>query len=103
VHDKNGTPASAAAVIAFPADRRLWKNFGLTPSWIRQSIASTDGTFRLSSVREGSYFLIAVDPPSAGKWRDPDFLAAARASAQEITLKKGESKIVELSLASVSR
>ena len=45
VRSRTGQPATSAGIVIFPADRALWKNFGLQPARIRYFAASTSGGF----------------------------------------------------------
>jgi hypothetical protein len=51
------------------------------------------GTFTVSGLAPGSYFVIAVDTLQGaegwGEWQDPEFLRAMSASATRIALTEG--------------
>src|SRR5579862_4768290 len=92
---------AAAAVIAFPADRERWTNYGLTPLRLMSAAAGSNGTYELPRLVEGDYFLIAVDPAQSSAWVDPAFLAAAAPHATRVSVKWDGKYTVDLKLETV--
>jgi hypothetical protein len=88
VRDRNGQ-AARGTVIVFPVDPRHWIDYGLTPDRIQAVTAGRDGSFRLTPIRDGEYYAIAVPAAQAESWTDPKFLAAAAAHATRISVKAG--------------
>ena len=84
---RDGTPAAAHLVVAFPAEPHVWPVPGF-----RVGVAElqTNGRFRISSLRSGQY-LLAVVPPSAWTGRlDVEFLRPLRSVATPVTLTAGK-------------
>jgi hypothetical protein len=99
VRDRNGT--AAAAVIAFPADRDRWTNYGVRPRLFGTTRSGPTGAYQLRSLPEGEYLLIAVDLARINAWTDPKFLAAAVPSATRLSVRWGEKKTQDLAVANV--
>lgn len=99
VTDSNG-PA-VAGVIAFPADRSRWTNFGWRPSNFATTRSGSTGAYRFDRLAEGEYYLVAVDRSQLDSWVDPQFLAAAVPFAARVTVKWGDSRIQDLTFAKV--
>ena len=101
VRDRTGQAEDNAAVIYFPVEQAQWTNFGIQPSRLRSTAASTAGSFTLRTLPAGEYFLIAVDADQIDAWKDPAFLAAAARLATRISIGWGETKIHDLVLQQV--
>jgi protocatechuate 3,4-dioxygenase beta subunit len=89
VREADGKPATRASVILFPTDRTRWAGHGFTATWIRVASGATDGSFVVSNVRAGEYFIAAVDASEYHRWRDLEFLDRVAARADRITLGWG--------------
>jgi hypothetical protein len=89
------------SVIAFPVQPDQWSNYGLTPVRIKTSSASAQGSFHLSSLPEGDYFVVAVPTSDVDAWQDPEFLKTAARTAARVSLKWGQSATVEAPLVRV--
>ena len=74
----HGRPGAVTAVIAFPAERQHWTNYGWRPARFRTARAGPAGGFRITGLPAGEYLLVAVTPDQIDAWSDPRFLAAAR-------------------------
>lgn len=96
VSDRRG-PA-AAAVIAFPADRNRWTNYGWSPARIRAARSTQAGAFQLQDLPEGEYLLIAVPMAKFEAWTDAKFLAAAAPLATPLSIKWTDKQSVNLTL-----
>lgn len=91
---QNDRRQGIAAVIAFPADRSRWVNFGWNARRFRTVRAGSDSSFRLTGLPAGDYYLIAVDASHADAWTDPDFLAVATPHATRLALD-WDSRVVQ--------
>jgi hypothetical protein len=89
VVDDRGQAAPNAAVLAFPADRALWANYGLSPTRLKMARASSEGTYRMDTLPAGTYLMAAVAASEAGAWMDPAFLDRIAGSAARVTLGWG--------------
>jgi len=94
VTDDHGA-ATDGAVLLFPADESRW--VGVTDN-TRLTRTSAQGAFRLTGVRPGEYFAIAV--PSIQSWQtaDPEFLGSLKDRATRITVHEGEAAQISLKL-----
>ena len=97
-----GRPGSTAAVIAFPAERQQWTNYGWRPPRFRTSRAGPSGAFQLTQLPAGEYFLVAVKPEQIDAWTDPQFLAAASIRATRVSLAWGDKKTLDLTYADIT-
>jgi len=94
VTDDHGAAADGA-VLLFPADESRW--VGVSDN-TRLTRTSAQGAFRLTGVRPGEYFAIAV--PSIQSWQtaDPEFLGSLKDRATRITVHEGEAAQISLKL-----
>ncbi|HEX5069476.1 MAG TPA: carboxypeptidase regulatory-like domain-containing protein [Vicinamibacterales bacterium] len=92
---------ASSVVIAFPADRSRWKNFGWNPRSFATARSSPSGVYRFESLPAGDYYVVAVDPKFSDAWVDPKFLTAAVPFAARVTLSWGDTPTVDLQLATV--
>lgn len=98
VIDLNGRPASDVQIAVFPADSSRWTDFGLSPPEMRASVSSHDGTYTITSLPAGDYFVAAVPPTWNDRWRDPEFFAAAASTAARATLDWGGTRTLAIRL-----
>jgi hypothetical protein len=88
VRDGSGRPATGA-VILFPVDPKHWVDYGLTPDRMQSMNAGRDGSFKLTAINDGEYYVIAVPSAQSDAWLDHRFLAAAASRATRVSLKTG--------------
>jgi hypothetical protein len=98
VHDSRG-PVTNAAVLVFPAERNMWKGYGLRPARLRAAPLSGSSSFVIDGLPAGEYLAIAVPAQQVSAWQDTKFLERAAALATRFTLQWGESRSLDLSLA----
>ncbi len=98
VRDAKGMAVPQASVIAFPIDRSLWTNYGVSPTWIRPSVGTNTGGYSLTSIRAGEYYLVGVDLAHINAWVDPAFLASAIPFATRVSLDWGDAKTIDVTL-----
>ena len=93
VRDARGNPIGDVAVIAFPADERLW-----SPQSRQIVTARTDrtGAYKLSSIPAGDYLVVAVDDVEQGEWFDPTFLEQIRSHAAKVRIDEGQQQTQDL-------
>jgi protocatechuate 3,4-dioxygenase beta subunit len=101
VRDSNGRLAAGAAVMLFPADPRLWVDYGIVPDRLASTHAESDGTYSFTSVQDGDYLAVAVPPTQAGEWLSAKFLAAAAPHATRISLRTGAPRTQDLRVTEV--
>jgi hypothetical protein len=99
IADRNGRPASGG-VMLFPVDPASWVDYGLTPQRLRSTSAG-DGTFTLTAIPDGDYYVIAVPATQTSAWTDPRFLRAAVGQATRVSLTTGAPRTVALVISEV--
>jgi len=95
---QSGGSAGGCAVIVFSTDRERWF---ATSSYVRRAQASPDGSFDISGLPPGDYYVAAVDPEDSanpGDWQGADALRALASAARRVTLAEGEAYVTELHL-----
>jgi hypothetical protein len=100
VRTAQGTPAEAAFVMVFPADRSMWANYGLSPTRIRSTGAARNGTYRFTGLPAGDYFVLALEGARAN-WHEAEFMQAAEGLASRVSLAWGQTGTVDLAVAQV--
>jgi hypothetical protein len=97
VTNARGEPVKEYSVIAFAQDREKWKVTGRYQGIGRPD---QDGRFKISGLAAADYYVIAVDKVEQGQFTDQDFLDAIRPKATAITIHEGETRTVDLKIAS---
>jgi hypothetical protein len=82
----------------FPVERDQWSKYGFRPSRLRSISVSTAGTFSITRIPAGEYFVIALPESQAERWQDPEFLARAAAQATRVTVNWGETATAALTM-----
>ena len=88
--NSDGTVPDAGLIVVFPVQPGLRVNTGLWSSRITAIPLAADGTFRLTSLPAGDYFVAAIDRAKARTWRDPDVLAQIERQAARVALAWGQ-------------
>ena len=81
-----GDNRNEIVVLAFPAERNQWRDYGFDSPRFARVRPAEDGRYRITSLPAGDYFLIATDFASAVRWPDPAFLDAAAAGATRVAV-----------------
>lgn len=88
-----GRPASGFFVVAFPADRTLWRS----PSRrVASTRPATNGAFMLEGLPPGEYRLAVLTDLDASDLADASFLEALAGAAVPVAVGEGERKIQDL-------
>jgi hypothetical protein len=86
-------------VVAFPTSRDQRFAYSRRVKFAR---AGADGSFRISGLPPGTYFVAAVDhsegTTEGGEWQNPDLLLRLESGAERITLLEGQTENVSLRL-----
>jgi hypothetical protein len=88
-----GRPAPDYVIVAFAADRAMWR----APSRrVRSTRPSTSGAFEIADLPPGSYYLAALTDVDPADLEDSAFLESMIASAVTVVVAEGERKIQDL-------
>ena len=93
--------AEQAAVLVFPADSALWRDFGWNPTRIRVVQTDQNGAYNVTRLPAGDYLVIATDVGAATSFVDPNFLAAAAKQAVRQMIGWGEKASRDLAISVV--
>jgi hypothetical protein len=100
VRDQRGAPDPSAVVLLFPSDRSAWT--GTQPSRrTRTARVSRAGTFTLSAMAPGDYFIVAFDDAASDQIGDPKFLDVLSRVAVSVSVREFEKKTVDLKMSTV--
>jgi hypothetical protein len=88
--------SGSASVVVFPVESSRWTDFGWNPSRIRVASVDKQGSYRVSRLLPGQYFVLAIDGQIASRWTDRSFLAAASRVAVKASLGPGENRNQDL-------
>jgi hypothetical protein len=94
--DDSGNGDPTASVLVFPVDPAGWVDTGSQPRRLRQVRASRDGSFKLSALPPGEYYVIAIAGTAPRSWQDPQYLDAVARSATQVRLGDGETRAITL-------
>ncbi|MBE3072523.1 MAG: carboxypeptidase regulatory-like domain-containing protein [Acidobacteria bacterium] len=96
VSDSSDQPLLDYTVVAFSSDASNWRP---QSRYIQVGRPDANGQFRIRGLPPGEYLVVALDDVESGEWFDPAFLMAQKRSAVSISLGDGETKTIELKLA----
>jgi protocatechuate 3,4-dioxygenase beta subunit len=96
VTNARGEPVKDYSAIAFTQDREKWKESNRYQGVGRPD---QDGRFKISGLRPGDYYIIALDKIEQGQSTDPDFLETIRSKATMFTIREGETRTLDLKIA----
>jgi hypothetical protein len=99
VTNARGDAVKDYSAIAFSQDREKWKMTGRYQSVGRPD---QDGRFKISGLPAGDYYIVALDKIEQGQANDPEFLDAIKTKATAIAIRDGETRTVDLKIASAS-
>jgi len=92
VHGRDGRPVREGWVVAFPSDRRHWKNAVAEGARFAATRVSVAGKFEIDTLLPADYFVAAVDDPSIDGWPMESWLAIAAKGAARSTLGRSEAR-----------
>ena len=83
----------STTVIVFPSDHTAWTSSGtVNRRRVRGTRTGATGSYKLTGLPAGSYYIAAVPEESAAESPDPKFLETLSATAARVTLDDGERK-----------
>lgn len=98
VRGQDGSVPESGLVIVFPVLPALRTNTGLWSPHMASTPLLSNGTFRLTAVPAGDYFVAAVDRSRMATWRDPEFLTLVERQAVRVTLAWGQTTSRDLTM-----
>ena len=97
VKDDRGNPILDATILVFPDDDALWM---FQSRFIKAARPDQDGHYTIEGLTaHRAYLAVAVQGLEDGQAGDPDFLRSVTSSAVRFSLGKGESKNVDIEIA----
>ncbi len=96
VRTSRGDPDPGAVVLVFPTDRRLWSNLGSTALRFKAGGVSPAGTYSISGLPEGDYFVLAGPEDLLAEWLQTSVLESLAARAARLQVGEGEKKVHDL-------
>jgi Carboxypeptidase regulatory-like domain len=99
VTNARGDAVKDYSAIAFSQDREKWKVTGRYQSVGRPD---QDGRFKITGLAPGDYYIVALDKIEQGQATDPEFLDAIKTKATAIAIREGETRTLDLKIASAS-
>jgi hypothetical protein len=91
-----------AVVVAFPADTQSWTISGVHDPRFLQVGSGPDGRYMMPDVPAGEYYLAALSASEDVLWREQSYLESLVSRAIEVTIKRGERRVVDLELSGTS-
>jgi hypothetical protein len=89
VTDSAGATVPGAQVVLFPADFKGWTSGGRSPLATRSVTASARGSFTMSALNDGDYFLVAFSTSVENDGRTPGALEAIASLGQKLHVDRG--------------
>ncbi len=91
--DRNGQPTPQFFLLVYPVDRGLWTSGS---RWIKPARASVDGSYRITGLPAGDYFLCALTELDTDQQFDPGYLDQLVEASIKLTLAEGERRVQNL-------
>ena len=91
IADGPGRRDSAFTVVAFSADRTNWF---AGSRHLKRASSSSNGSFEVSGLPPGEYFVAAVDSLGPGDWQASNNLEALVQGATRVTVREGQVQTV---------
>ena len=95
LEDAAGRPAAGYPIVIFSTDSRYWS---IGSRRVTIARPSNDGSFRVSGLPPGQYYVCAVTDLDQNQVYDPALLNQLAAAAIRATLAEGEKKVQDLRL-----
>ena len=94
-------PDPSAIVLAYPVDSNVWSSSGALSRRMRTARAAKDGTYTLTALAPGEYYVVAVQEDLVGEWQDPALLQALTRVARQIRVVEGERRTQDFTAAQI--
>jgi hypothetical protein len=96
VHARSGAQDLNAGVFVFPTDPSRWRDARSTVTSFRAIRVSRTGTFRMTPLLPGDYFVAALADEGAADFPDVKFLTALAPLAKTVRISGGDKQTVDL-------
>ena len=96
VQTSSDDPDLDASVLVFPADRRLWLDFGADSPRVRSTRVNDAGTYSLKGLPPGAYLVVAIDDAIAVNWQTQAMFERLAPVANRLTVAVGAIQTVNL-------
>ena len=91
--DAQGQPTPQFFVLVYPVERAFWRSGS---RWIKSARAGVDGSYRISGLPAGDYYLCALTEVDPDQQADPAYLDQFVQGSIKITLADGEKRTEHL-------
>jgi hypothetical protein len=82
--------ATASTVLVFPTDQSTWVGYGSSSRRLRSARVDKTGTFAVSNLPAGEYYVVGIAEKTAVDWQNPEFLASLVGDAVRVRLTDGQ-------------
>jgi hypothetical protein len=87
-----------AAVVVFPTDPKAWIDTGANPRRLRRLLVTQTGTYHVSDLPPGEYYVVALAEEAIDHFPDPDLLEKLAAFASRVHVGDGEKAVQHVRL-----
>jgi hypothetical protein len=95
-HTKDGSADPDALVVVFPTDPAGWTDFGLAPRRLRSARPLKNGTYTITGLPAGDYYVAAISEDQISSWENPDVLAELSRLATHVSIADGDTHTQDL-------
>jgi len=99
VTNARGEAVRDYTLVVFPQDREQW---GPGSRFVRTGRPDQDGRYKITGLPAASYYAVAVDYIDPGDATDPEFLDRVKSKAATLTLRDGDTKVLDLKVTPAS-
>jgi len=96
IRTAQGVSDPTATAMVFPTDRTRWSGYSAAPARLASARAATSGSYTISNVPAGEYYVVAIADEDAVDWMNPVTLERLARAATTITLRDGEKRTLDL-------
>jgi hypothetical protein len=96
VRTATGANDLTASVVVFPADRRLWSDYGGSPRRWRAVRTGRLGDYRIGNLPAGEYLAVAIADADASGWQEPATLERLARLASHVQVAGGAAATLDL-------